>query len=181
MKLNYRFYGDPILRQKAKEITEITDDVRGIVADMLDTMKLGKPGWGLAAPQIGHSLRIFISCAPDSRDDVVDHYGPFQVYINPKLTDPSEEMSIHPEGCFSIPKVYPDVVRPMGITVEAMDIDGKQFKKELWGWQARVIMHENDHLNGVLNIDRISPRERKQFEPLLREIKKCSAKALNED
>lgn len=181
MKLGYRYYGDPILRAKAKEVTEITDEVRKIVADMLETMKTGSPGWGLAAPQVGHSVRIFISCCPDSREESVDHYGPYQVYINPKLSNPSQEIRIHPEGCFSVPKVYPDVARPAGITIEAMGLDGKLFKKELWGWQARVIMHENDHLNGVLHIDRISPRERRKFEPLLRDIKKRAVDALSDD
>lgn len=171
MKLPFRYYGDPILRKKAELVTEITDEIRTLVANMVDTMK-EHPGWGLAAPQVGYALRIFLSCAPDSREDTVDHYGPTQVYINPKLSNPSRELRTHAEGCFSIPKIYPNVTRPAGITIEAMDLDGNSRTQELWGWQARVVMHENDHLNGVLSIDRIGPNERRRFESALREIKK---------
>lgn len=173
MKLSFRYYGDPILRQKAQVIEEITPEVRKLVSDMIETLSdRERPGWGLAAPQVGHSIRLFITKVPDSREETLDRYGPIRVYINPKLSHPSEEMRSYSEGCYSIPGVYPIVTRPAGITVEAQDLEGNLFVQELWGWQARVIMHENDHLNGVLDIDRASIQERRKFERQLRDIKK---------
>lgn len=171
MKRPFRYYGDPILRQKAKQIVEIDDEVRQAVEDLIDSMQ-GKPGWGLSAPQIGYSLRIFVTTVPDARDEIAEHFGPLRVFINPVLSEPSRETRTHQEGCFSLPGVYPEVTRPAGITIEAMDLQGNSFKKELWGWQARVIMHENDHLNGVLSVDRASIHERRKLEQKLREIKK---------
>lgn len=171
MKLPFRYYGDPILRKKAEPVQQITPEIRKIVTDMVETLQ-DHPGWGLAAPQVGHSVRIFLTLAPESREETVDCYGPLRVFINPVLTNPSNELRSHAEGCFSIPKVYPIVTRPAGIAIQAMDLNGQSFERELWGWEARVIMHENDHLNGVLFIDRISANDRKRLDQQLRDIKK---------
>lgn len=177
MALMIRYFGDPILRQKASPITEITPEVRQVVADMQATLK-AHPGWGLAAPQVGHPIRLFLSWVPDCRVateyDVEASFDPSQirVYINPKLINPSNEICTYVEGCMSLPDIFPPVTRPIGITVEAMDLEGNTFTRDLWGFQARVIMHENDHLNGVLHIDRTPPRDRKLLEPQLRALKK---------
>jgi peptide deformylase len=76
------------------------------------------------------------------------------------------------EGCLSIPKLHGNVIRPWRITVQATDLEGNDFVEDFEGLQARCIMHENDHINGVLYIDRMTPASRKEFEPVLREIKK---------
>lgn len=173
MKLKIHLYGDPVLRLKAQPVEAITDEIRQLISDMLEDLR-ERPAWGLSAPQVGQSLRLLITCVPDARDEVAENLGPPRVYINPVLTNPSSETRAHAEGCLSIPGIYPVVSRPAGIHVEAIGIDGKPIVQDLWGWQARVVMHENDHLNGVLNVDRASAGERRKFEQKLREIKKRS-------
>jgi peptide deformylase len=170
MKLSLTYYGNPILRQKAEPVAEITDEIRQFIKDLEETM-IEKNGLGISAPQVGSRLAIFISRPPV--DDGTGHYafGPSKVYINPRLTEPSADTWSHEEACLSIPKVYGDVPRPVRITITALDINGKEFTEVLTGWPARVVMHENDHLNGVLFIDRISKKQRNQVEPLLRAIK----------
>ena len=94
------------------------------------------------------------------------------VYINPKIHSPSDEEIEDIEGCLSIPGLRLDVYRPEIISIEAMDLNGNIFHEELEGYNARTRMHENDHINGVLYIDRVSPAVKKKIEPTLKEIKK---------
>lgn len=171
MKLPIAYYGDPILRKKAAPITEITDEIRQLVPDMLETME-ANDGCGLAAPQIHKSIALFITSVPryDKDDNLIP--GPLRVFINPKITGYSQEVWSLDEGCISIPKLRAEVVRPLKITIEATDLEGNVFTEEFVHFEARLFMHENDHLNGVLYIDRLSPRERKEIERDLREIKK---------
>jgi peptide deformylase len=171
MKLELAYYGDPILRKKGKPVEKITDEIRQLVTDMIETMIAFK-GMGLAAPQIHQSLALFITSVPlkeEANDETKP--GPIKIYINPKLSSPSEEYFSFDEGCLSIPKLYAPVFRPERITVEAMDLSGQMFTEELSDLDARVVMHENDHINGVLYIDRLAPEEKKRLEPKLREIK----------
>ncbi|MCB1085278.1 MAG: peptide deformylase [Chlamydiia bacterium] len=166
------YYGDPLLRKKCQEVEEITDDIRQIAQDLIETA-LEKDGAGLAAPQIGYEVRMFVSRYENGEDkEGWPILCPPKIYINPKLSKPSEKMDTHNEGCLSIPGIYEKVTRPYEIHVEAMDLDGKIFTEVATGWRARNIMHENDHLNGVLYIDRIAPNQRKRLEPHLRELKK---------
>lgn len=165
------YYGHPILRKHCEPVIEITDDVRQLVADMIETMDKNN-GIGVAAPQVGHLLRIFVL-----RNYVEGPDGHFRlsaplVFINPKLRDPSLEQEIDLEGCLSLPHLRVPVARPRKITIEALDIEGNPFVQELEGINARTRMHENDHLNGVLHIDRTDPKTRNKIEPMLREIKK---------
>ena len=172
MQLPLIYYGNPILRKKTAQVTEITDEIRTLVRNMIDTVK-ANPSWGIAAPQVGRSLAIFVAHAPTF--DQEGHFvsdGPLRVFINPRLTNPSNELWIHSESCMSIPKLSGNVARPISITITAQDIDGKEFTEHREGWPARVVMHENDHINGVLYIDRVPPQERKKLEPKLIAIKK---------
>lgn len=173
MKLPIRILGDPILRQKAAAVLTITQEIRDLVATMEETL-LSKLGWGLAAPQVGASVRIFIAYVPNSRAEKLQEPGDARLYvfINPKLTAPSAETATFAEGCFSVPGIYPEVTRPKGITIEALDLNGEPFSMELWGWAARIVMHENDHLNGVLFLDRINAAERRRWESAVRNLKK---------
>ncbi|MBX3719232.1 MAG: peptide deformylase [Parachlamydiales bacterium] len=171
MILNIQQYGNPILRKQCKPIEEITDEVRKLVADMIDTMDKGN-GCGLAAPQVGYALRLFVL-----RDYIVHEDGHWtlsdpKVYINPKLTNPGACILTDVEGCLSLPGLRLDIDRPDRITVEALDIDGKPFTEEVEGYNARIRMHENDHINGVLFIDRVDEKTRHKIDPLLREMKK---------
>lgn len=171
MLLKIRYYGDPILRKRCQEITEITDEIRKLAKDMIETMDKTN-GAGLAAPQVGKSIRMFVL-----RDYIVHEDGRWtqaepKVFINPKLSCPGEHFLIEKEGCLSIPGLRGEVARPDRITVEAMDLDGNTFIEEIEGYNARIRMHENDHINGVLYIDRVDVHTRRKMEPDLRAIKK---------
>lgn len=171
MKKPVVYYGNPLLRKKAQPVVEITAELRAFIADMEETRK-SYHGLGISAPQVGKSLAIFIASPPTGYEEDNLLQEPPRVYINPKLSDPSDETWIHNEGCLSIPKIYGDVERPVEITITAQDIDGKEFTEKLTGWAARVIMHENDHLNGVLFIDRLSIHDRNAIETKLKQLKK---------
>jgi peptide deformylase len=169
------YYGDPILRKKAQPITEITDEIRQLVSDMIDTMR-AKDGIGLAAPQIGKSIALCVTEVPievpqgNGKSNWLP--GKVRVFINPKIVGHSEEQWLRGEGCLSIPGIFGEVSRPILVVVEAMDLEGKIFQEELTWLEGRAIMHENDHLNGVLFFDRIHGRERKEIDVELQKFKK---------
>ncbi len=173
MKLPIAYYGDPILRKKGARVEEINDEIRQLVADMIETMD-DKDGIGLAAPQVHRSLALFITRAPipPKAEDEEWTSAPLRVFINPKISDPTPEGWETSEGCLSIPGVYAPVTRPWKVKVEATNLEGERFEEEFSGYEARVIMHENDHINGVLFIDRVLGRLRQELDPKLREIKK---------
>lgn len=171
MKLPLAYYGNPILRQKVKRIDIIDDELRQLVADMADTVEAYN-GVGLAAPQIGKSIAIFITLVPRYIDENTTLPGELRVFINPKILSYSEELWACQEGCLSIPKFWDVVERPFKVTVEATDLNGNRFTEEFEEYDAHVIMHENDHLNGVLFVDRLPPKRRKELEGFLREVKK---------
>lgn len=171
MILKFTYYGDPILRKKTAPVTVITDEIKKLVADMIETIVKTKNAVGLAAPQVSHSIAVFVVQFPDkdSKDEWIP--GEIQVFINPKILAISDEEWDYTEGCLSIPTLYEDVRRPVAIRLQAQDLDGNTFVKEYTGYEARMILHENDHLNGVLFIDRVEPSRRKLLDKTLREIK----------
>jgi peptide deformylase len=144
--LNVRRYGDPILRQKAQPVEAITPEIRKTLSDMLETMYY-QVGIGLAAPQVGVSLRIILV------DD--GPRGP-RALLNPAIVDQRGSVRGE-EGCLSIPGFFGEVERSEWVRVEAMDAEGRPLSFEAKGLQARVIQHELDHLDGVLFIDRLPP------------------------
>lgn len=144
--LNVRRYGDPILRQKAQPVEAVTPEIRKTLADMLETM-YHQVGIGLAAPQVGVSLRIILV------DD--GPRGP-RVLINPVIVE-RRGVVRGEEGCLSIPGFFGEVERSEWVRVEALDAEGLSLAFEAKGLQARVIQHEMDHLDGVLFIDRLPP------------------------
>jgi peptide deformylase len=171
MKLPLAYYGDPILRKKADPITEITEEIKQLVLDMEDTMNANN-GIGIAAPQVHHSIRLFITCLPVKgmgEDEWIP--GPLRVFINPVIESLGEETCVISEGCLSIPKIHRDVERPAKVVVRATDLNGAEFTLEACELEAHLILHENDHINGVLFIDRIHGKERKKIENQLRDIK----------
>lgn len=173
MKLPLAYYGDPILRQKCALIEEINDNVRQLINDMIETMTAQK-GVGLAAPQVHQNLAIFLTCPPvkDLEDPEKWAPGELKVFINPKIISYSDDTSTYGQGCLSIPKVYGDVTRPFKIVVTATNLNGESFTEEFTDYAAQVVMHENDHINGVLFIDRLDNKDRKKVEPQLRTLKK---------
>lgn len=170
MKLPIRYFGDPVLRAKAKEIPEITPEIVKLAGDMVETM-VANNGVGLAGPQIGVLLRIYVF-----RDEWIDAQGEYQlghpqVVINPVLTSPSKETEETLEGCISLPGLHVKVRRPKQVHIRYQNLQGEVIEQVLNDFLARVNMHENDHLNGVLHIDRASAKDRKLIEPALRKIK----------
>lgn len=175
MHLPLAYYGDPALRKKCEPVTTFDEKLKQFVKDMEETMVF-HDGIGIAAPQVHVSLAVFITCIPIKTGPDQTKPGKSRLFINPKILEYSEEEWLRGEGCLSIPKLYGNVSRPLRIKIEAFDLDGKLFAEELSGIEARAFMHENDHINGVLFIDRIKGEERKKMEAELREIKKKYAK-----
>ncbi len=147
--LEIHYLGDRVLRQPAKRIAKVDDNIRQLVKDMLQTM-YSADGIGLAAPQVGVNKQlIVIDCEPDKPEN------PPLVLINPKITRYSSQTCNSDEGCLSIPGVYLEVNRPEAIEVSFKDELGKPRKLQTAGLLARVIQHEMDHLNGVMFVDRV--------------------------
>jgi peptide deformylase len=171
VKLQICYYGNPILRKKSEPITEITDEIRQLAADMVDTFD-NNDGIGLSAIQVGKPIRMFVLRRyihqPDDKWTVSEPI----VYINPKILERSDETWMNEEGCLSVPKIYLPVERPLRVKVESTKLDGTKVIEEFEGINARVILHENDHINGVLFIDRVDDKYLKPVEGKLREMKK---------
>ena len=148
--LEIHVLGDPVLRQETKVVTEVTDDHRRLIDDMLETMYAAK-GIGLAAPQVGRLERIAVL-------DV--HEGqPFAI-VNQEIVH-EEGAEKGEEGCLSIPEIYGDVERSQRVTVRALDRDGKEFEMEADALLARCLQHEIDHLHGKLFLDYFSLLKRR--------------------
>jgi peptide deformylase len=171
MLLKIYYYGHPVLRKRCEPITEITDEIRKLASDMIETMDKND-GIGLAAPQVGYPIRMFVLRNYLETEDGGWTMSEPKVFINPKLSSPSDELLSDTEGCLSLPGLRLEIDRPDKITVEAMDLEGNLFTEEVQGYNARVRMHENDHINGVLFIDRIDAPARKKIDADLKQIKK---------
>ncbi len=143
--------GEEVLREKAKPIKSFGSELRILVDAMFESMEMDN-GIGLAAPQIAVPKRMFVVHPPDDEA---------RVFINPEIIETSQEVVSYEEGCLSVPGVFSEVVRPAGITIQAQDLEGKAFVLKAQGMLARVIQHENDHLNGILFVDRL-PEERRE-------------------
>ncbi len=141
-------YPDPRLREKAQPIEVVDDSIRALIDDMAETM-YAAPGVGLAAPQIGESVRLFIIDIADE-----DEPSELQVFINPELIKLEGEHSWR-EGCLSFPTLYEEVKRADTVTVRALDADGNEFVLTADGLLGVAIQHENDHLEGKLMIDHV--------------------------
>lgn len=162
-------YDDEILHKKAEPVAKLTGEIRQLIDDMLDTM-YNSDGVGLAAPQIGKLLRIFVVDAdPLAKEEEEPLYGPL-VMINPEITFESEEKVELEEGCLSIPGVRGAVTRPQSITVTYRDRNFEQQELDVQGWPARVIQHEADHLEGILFLDHLSVFKQKLLSNKLKEI-----------
>ena len=146
-------YGDPVLKREADEIVKGEFDVKELAEQMFETM-YNASGVGLAAPQIGKSIRMFVIDAEGF--DEVECKGFKKVFINPEILEESEEEWAFEEGCLSIPGVREDVVRPQWIKIKYFDENFKEHIEELEGLPAPVFQHEYDHIEGVLFTDHIS-------------------------
>ena len=157
--LPVRKYGDPVLRRRAERVREVTPEIRAIVRDLIETM-YQEVGIGLAAPQVGISLRLMVVDEEQGRGA--------RALINPVIVDQGGRV-VAEEGCLSIPGIFAPVERAEWVRVEALDGDGMPVSLEASGLLARVVQHESDHLDGVLFIDRLEPVTRDRIK---RRIKK---------
>ncbi|MGH9022975.1 MAG: peptide deformylase [Acidimicrobiia bacterium] len=152
-----RVFGDPVLRTPASDVVEIDAALHRLADDMLETM-YAAPGVGLAAPQVGIQQRFFVY-------DIGD--GPGAV-VNPRIVATSGEWK-YDEGCLSVPGLYFEIVRPGLVTLEGTGLDGQRLLIEADGLLARLFLHETDHLDGHLLLDRLDKRTRKQAMRIIRE------------
>jgi peptide deformylase len=146
-----RLFGDPVLRTAAEHVRTFDKELRGLVRDLTETL-LDEGGAGLAAPQLGVGLRVFAFDV----DDVVGHI------VNPVLEFPDTEEQDGPEGCLSIPGVYVDTIRRMNVVAKGFNEYGDPVRLVGTGMMARCCQHETDHLDGVLFLDRLDSKRRKE-------------------
>ncbi len=163
---------DPRLKKETDPITEVTDDLRVLADDMLETM-YHAPGIGLAAPQIGVMQQMLVmDCVKEDEGEPRP-----MVLMNPVVTWASDETSTYEEGCLSIPDQYADVVRPSEVEVEWLGLDGDLHKERFDGLWATCVQHEIDHLHGKLFIDYLKPLKRQMITRKMQKLKREKARA----
>ncbi|HQW00031.1 MAG TPA: peptide deformylase [Bacteroidia bacterium] len=160
-------YGDPVLKKKALDIDKKYPKLKELIDDMFETM-YDSSGVGLAAPQIGLSIRLFIIDGSPFEEDPVKDFK--EVFINAVIKEESGVLWKFNEGCLSIPSVREDVQRKKELYIEYYDADWKLQKKTFDGMAARIIQHEYDHIEGILFTDRISPLRQRLIKNKLNNI-----------
>lgn len=173
-------YGQPVLRKVAADITPDYPELKQLIADMFETM-FRSDGVGLAAPQIGKSIRVVVISLDVLKDDFPEYAGFNKAFINPHILDYDDaETKSMEEGCLSLPGIHENVRRPTRIHVKYMDEDFNEHDEWVEGYLARVMQHEFDHLDGHLFIDRISPLRKQMIHGKLGQMLKgrvrCSYK-----
>ena len=176
-------YGDPVLRKKAQDIAADYPNLSALIDDMFETMYEAS-GIGLAAPQIGKSIRIFIVDATPFEDDEdlseADRtlLGQFKkVFINAEIVEERGEEWVFNEGCLSIPDIREDVFRKDEITIKYLDADFKEHEEVFSGIAARIIQHEYDHIEGILFTDHLSALKKRMIKGKLTQISKGLVRA----
>lgn len=154
-------YPDPVLKQRAAPVTAVDDSIRVLTADMFAIMR-DEEGLGLAAPQVGRSIRVFVT------EEHEQH--PPRVFVNPVIVAADGAVGLRDEGCLSLPGVRVGVRRPARVVMRATDLDGHEFEVEDAGLMGRCWLHEHDHLEGRLITDWMSPIDRLSARRTLREL-----------
>jgi peptide deformylase len=154
-------FGDPVLRERATEVTSIDGAIARLADDMIQTMRAA-PGIGLAAPQIGVQKRLFVYEVPDGTDGA-------KAMVNPVITEFEGEWE-YEEGCLSVPGLHFNIVRPKRIHISGFDLDGKEVTIEADELEARMFQHELDHLDGVLLLEHLDDEQRREAKKALREM-----------
>ena len=164
-------YGHPVLKKEAQDIAQDYPELDTLVANMWETMYQAE-GVGLAGPQVGLNLRIFLvdTTILERRDN--DPEGIKQVFINAQKIEEGGELWEYPEGCLSIPEVTGDVERPAQIKLRYCDENFKEYTKVFTGMEARVVQHEYDHIEGILFTELLKPLKRRLVRKKLENIKK---------
>lgn len=163
--LPIKIYGEEVLREKASDVKNLNGNLVDFLEDMNRTM-IAAHGLGLAANQVGRTIRAF--SIDLSHFDVLDEP---RAIVNPEIVDTVGEKVTGEEGCLSFPGLYQLIERPPKVTIKAINLDGKEYYFEAQGLIARVIMHEIDHLDGVLFIDKLTPAQRSLIKNKLSRIK----------
>jgi len=164
-------YGQKVLKQKAKAITKDFEDLNILIDNMFDTM-YNAQGVGLAAPQIGNSIRLFIiDTIQLEEEDSKEFIGMKQPFINPEILSEEGDFWKYEEGCLSIPKIRGDVERQKKITIKYQDQEFIEHTVSFEGINARVIQHEYDHIEGILFTEKLKPLKRKLIKKKLEKIK----------
>ena len=161
-------YNDPILREKTEPISELTEEISDLINNMIETM-YNSDGVGLAAPQIGKSLKLFVMDGDPVLEDDEEKYG-VMVFINPEIIEKKGKKIPMDEGCLSIPDIREKVFRPETIVIRYQDENFQEKEQEFSGWMARIIQHEYDHLKGILFIDYLSSFRKRMVKSDLQEI-----------
>jgi len=159
-------YPDPILRRPTKRADPGSPETQGAIAALREAFD-PETALGLAANQIGHPVRVAIVRLGEET----------KVLLNPEVVERSEELEVESEGCLSLPGVEAEVPRPKRVVVRAQDEEGKELRLEAEGLEARLLLHEIDHLDGILYIDHLSAAERREVLRKYREVRRSSAPA----
>ena len=172
-------YGQPVLRKPTEEITDSYPELSTLLENMFQTM-YRSDGIGLAAPQIGLSLRLFVIDASVMAEDNPEIKTGKHVFINPQIVEKSDEMVTYEEGCLSLPGIHENVSRPKVITIHYYDENFVEHTTTFDGFFARIVQHEYDHLEGHVFSDLVSPLRRQMISGKLNNIAKgktrCSYK-----
>ena len=168
-------YGQPVLRTQTMPVDKNSPDLKQLIDDMFDTM-YNADGVGLAAPQIGHAIRMFVIDANVVSDDYPECNGFKRVMINPEIIDKKDEKILLEEGCLSFPGIHEKVARYSCIKVKYIDQNQKLQEESLEGFAARIVQHECEHLDGRVFIDNISPIRRQLNKGKLNNIIKGTTK-----
>lgn len=165
-------YGSPVLRRKTKEIPKGTD-LQPLVADMYETMYAAN-GVGLAAPQVGKNLRLFVIDAEPMDEENLKGFK--KVFVNPQKVEETGGAQVYQEGCLSIPLIHEDVRRPDTLRLRYFDEDWNEHEETFTGLGARVIQHEYDHIEGILFTDHLPPLRRRLLKGKLGKISRGDVK-----
>lgn len=169
-------FGQPVLTKKAVAIEENYDDLSKLLEDMWETMYHAE-GIGIAAPQIGKSIRIFLVDTVQAMDEGKEDQGIKKVFINAQVIEESGKEWSYEEGCLSIPHIRGDVSRLDTVTIRYCDEKFNEFTETFTGVNARVIQHEYDHIEGVLFTDKLKPLKKKLIGRKLESIRKGKVRA----
>ncbi len=171
MKRNILIHPDPRLKKVCAPVDDLSDELRNLADDMLETM-YDAPGIGLAAPQIGVLSRLIVlDCVKNENETP----RPL-IMFNPEVIASSDETNTYEEGCLSIPEQYADVTRPQVVDVRWRDRDGKEQTETFDGLWATCVQHEIDHLNGKLFIDYLKPLKRQMITRKMQKLKREKAR-----
>ncbi len=169
MKYPVTVYGDALLRKKATNIDKDYEGLNEIIENMWETM-YSSDGVGLAAPQIGKSIRIFIVDATSGADEEPELVDFKKVFINPEIIEIFGEEWVMNEGCLSLPEIREDVSRPEKVRIKYFDENFNEHEEVFKGYAGRIVQHEYDHLEGVLFIDYLSPLRKRLLKGKLNSI-----------